>query len=209
MKNTTIQDAPPRQTRGAEKSIEKHISNLRVEFSGQSELLFYHAKLIVLIRRGHAVGTTYKEFKKLWNEEAEFLRTSLNLRWLISAADTFCDHDPDPSVRSIALAASVMANTTKIYESERYLTDNASIRILPQKADEVKKQLVPLFDGMSCFTVGTDDTLRNMAWRIKALSKTKPVGLILGAIWDRHQSENTAFGRFRRVHERKSTEWWD
>lgn len=102
-----------------------------------------------------------------------------------------------------------MANTTKIYESERYLTDNASIQILPQKADEVKKQLVPLFDGMSCFTVGTDDTLRNMAWRIKAVSKKKPIGLILSAIWDRHQSENTAFGRFRVVHERKSTEWWD
>ena len=38
------------RTRGSQKSLDRHIENLRCEFSGQSELLWHHARLIVLTR---------------------------------------------------------------------------------------------------------------------------------------------------------------
>lgn len=208
MKKSKIPNEIAVQTRGSEKSLDQHLTNLRREFSGQSDLILHHAKLIVLIRREFQTSTQYAEFRKLWNFESNFLRTNLNLRWLISACDTFAEHDADPSVRSAAMMASLLANTVKIQESERLVTLSQDRPVDPSQVNILQEELVPLFEGMSCFTVGTDDTLRNMVWRLQPFMKVEPTGLILKEVWDRLQVEDTIFHRMRNLHRREKTRWW-
>ena len=197
------------QTRGSEKSLDRHLGNLRREFSGQPELVFHHAKLIVLIRREVRLADSVAQFRALWDQEHDFLCRHLNLRWLISAADTLADHDPDTGARTVAMMAGLLANTVKIYESERYITGAAALAPEPSRIEKLQTDLVPLFEGMSVFTVGTDDTLRNMYWRLEPFFAMGPAGSILKTVYDRMQIEDTAFARLRTLHRRDRTAWWE
>ena len=209
MKARVLDAGPPSQTRGSSKSLDQHIENLRSEFSGQPELLWHHARLIVLIRREYRTLETYGSFRALWDEEHAFLCDHLNVRWLISAADTFAEHDRNFNVGAVAMMTSLLANTVKLYESERYLCNAATLSPKPARIAHVKEQLAPLFEGMSCFTVGTDDTLRNVRWRLSKFFTVEPTGAILKTVWDRCQVEDTVFARMRHMHQRSSTQWWD
>ena len=92
MKTRVIDEGPPLLTRGSSKQLDRHIENLRLEFSGQSELLWHHARLIVLIRREFRTAGTYAQFRAFWDAECAFLCEHLNLHWLFSTADTFAKH---------------------------------------------------------------------------------------------------------------------
>lgn len=208
MKNITIVNDVAVQTRGSEKSLDQHLTNLRHEFSGQSELLWHHSKLIVLIRREFQTSAKYAEFRTLWDQESTFLKENLNIRWLISACDTFAEHDADLSVRSVAMMTSLLANTVKIHESERFITQSQNLPVDPLQVATVQEKLVPLFEGMSCFTVGTDDTLRNMVWRLQPFMEVAPAGLILQEVWKRLQEQDSVFNRMRNLHHREKTRWW-
>ncbi len=208
MKARIIDLGTPQQTRGSEKALDQHLENLRREFSGQSELFWHHARLIVLIRREYRPAETYAQFRALWDAEAEYLCENLNIRWLVSATDTFADHDPEPQVRAVAMMASLLTNVVKIHESERHVSHAADLAPDPARIERLQSQLVPLFEGMSVFTVGTDDTLRNMYWRLEPFFGIGPVGPILRTIWDRFQVEDTVFARLRELHRRDRTGWW-
>lgn len=209
LKDKQIEGEAGGQTWGSEKSLDRHLFNLRQEFAGQSELIFYHAKLIVLIRRDVDVKRVFETFSQLWLSEADFLCAHLNLRWLVAASDTFADHHPDASLRATAMIASVMVNTVKIYETERKLAGVAPAPVSEENVTRVRQGLVPLFSGLSCFTVGTDDTLRNMRWRLDAHMDNGAVGRILREAYNRLQIEETAFSRLRMSHHRDKTAWWD
>ena len=209
MKTRVIDEGPPLLTRGSSKQLDRHIENLRLEFSGQSELLWHHARLIVLIRREFRTAGTYAQFREFWDAECAFLCEHLNLRWLVSAADTFAEHDQNPEVRATAMMTTLFMNTIKMHESERHLCDTVACVPDPVRVGYIKKELVPLFEGMSCFTVGTDDTLRNLRWRLEPFFAVEPTGAILKTVWDRCQVENTVFARMRKMHQRKRTSWWD
>lgn len=198
----------PVQTYGSDKSLDGHLNNLKREFSGQSELLYYHAQLIVLLRREFELTETYSKFKTLWEDEGEFLCEHLNIRWLVSACETFADHDPDPALRAVALQGSLLANIVKIYETERKLTVCENTDIDPDKAAKLHDELLPLFEGMSCFAIGTDDTLRHLRWRLEKMFVEPIVGPILKTIFDRMQNEDTAFHRMKLRHKRDKTAWW-
>ena len=209
MKTRVLSAGTALQTRGSLKSLDQHIENLRCEFSGQSELLWHHARLIVLIRREFRTTETYAQFRAIWDAEYIFLCERLNIRWLISAADTFAEHDLNAEVRTVAMMTTLLANTIKLHESERHLCNAATLAPDPARIAHVQKELVPLFEGMSCFTVGTDDTLRNMRWRLQRFFVVEPTGAILKTVWDRCQIENTVFARMRKMHQRSRTQWWD
>ncbi|MCF1470964.1 hypothetical protein FS763_03350 [Agrobacterium vitis] len=195
------------QTRGSEKSLDLHLENLRREFAGQPELLWHHARLIVLLRREFQVEQTFAQLQALWEVEADFLCENLNLRWLVSAADSFVDHHPDAAERARAMLVSLLVNTVKIYETERVLA-TAPAPADAQKLERLQSELIPLFSGLSCFTIGTDDTLRNMRWRLDGLMAQGPVGLMLKTVFDRLQVEDTAFSRLKAQHHRGRTGWW-
>ena len=107
------------------------------------------------------------------------------------------------------MMTTLFANTIKLQESERHLCNAETIETDPVRIAHVQKELVPLFEGMSCFTVGTDDTLRNMRWRLQEFCEVEPTGAILKTVWDRCQIENTVFARMRKLHHRSRTQWWD
>ncbi|MCC7021344.1 hypothetical protein [Albidovulum sp.] len=209
MRTAVVEAGEAAQTRGAEKSLDLHLANLRREFSGQPELLYHHARLIVLIRREVRPAESVAQFLALWAQEAEFLCRHLNLRWLISAADTFADHAADPQARAVAMMATLLANTVKVCESDRYIRGAETLPPRPDRIEKLQTDLVPLFEGTSVFTVGTDDTLRNMYWRLEPFFASGPAGMILKAVYDRMQVNDTAFARLRALHRRDRTGWWD
>ncbi len=198
-----------RQTHGSEKSIDLHLEDLRREFSGQSELLWHHAKLIVMIRREFRTSETFAQFCALWEAEQDFLCEKLNIRWLVSAADTFAEHHEDKLARAVAMMTPLLANTVKMQESERFVRNTGHAQPDETRIALLQTELVPLFEGMSVFTVGTDDTLRNMYWRLEPFFAVPPSGAILKTVWDRFQTEDTVFARMRALHRRDRTGWWN
>ena len=208
LKTTHIEGTAPQYTHGADKDLQQHLLNLRAEFAGQAELLYYHAQLIVLIRREYQVAEQFAQFERLWQAEAEFLQKHLNTRWLISAADTFADYSKDNTTRALALAASLLINTLKLQETERYLQAAEQLTDQAERQAQLQTQRVALFDGTSAFAVGTDDTLRNLRWRLDAMSTLNPMGSILAELFQRLQTHDTVYQRFRQRHTRAKTAWW-
>lgn len=196
-------------THGSSDNLEEHFIALKDEFIGQSELCYTHAKIIVLIRRDFDSKNHFKLLEQLWKEEKDYLLKTLNIRWLISATDTFVDLSDDESIKSLSIACSCLLNTVKIQESEHYITNFDSLVNDQEKITRLdNEERIPLFDGISVFKVGTDDTLRNMRWRIDKAAKINIAGEILLEIFLRLQENNTVFNRLRNRHKRTKTGWW-
>jgi hypothetical protein len=196
-------------THGSSNNLEEHFVALRDEFINQSELCYTHAKIIVLIRRNFEAKNHFTIFEKLWEEEKDYLLNHLNTRWLISATDTFADLSDDDTIKSLSIACSCLLNTVKIQESEHFITNYDSYEVDSKKITRLdNEERVPLFDGTSVFKVGTDDTLRNMRWRIDKAAKINTAGAILLEIFLRLQEHDTVFKRLRDRHSRSKTGWW-
>jgi len=196
-------------THGSSNNLEEHFVLLRDEFVGQSELCFTHAKIIVLIRRDFKAKNHFALFEQLWIEEKDYLLKNLNTRWLISAADTFADFSDDDSIKALSVACSCLLNTVKIQESERFITNLNDSIVDKEKIKRLdNEERIPLFDGTSVFKVGTDDTLRNMRWRIDKVAKINIAGEILLEIFLRLQEHDTIFKRLKDKHKRSKTGWW-
>ena len=94
-------------------------------------------------------------------------------------------------------------------ESERFITNaHSSIDDKEKMTRLDNEERIPLFDGTSVFKVGTDDTLRNMRWRIDKVAKINIAGEILLEIFLRLQEHDTVFKRLRDRHSRSKTGWW-
>lgn len=208
-KNNILADEKVVYTHGSDNDIKQHFLALKKEFSGQSELCYTHAKIIVLIRREYKVKDHYQLFEKLWREEKSYLIKSLNTRWLVAACDTFVDHSADINVAAAALTCSCLINTIKLQETERFITETIDAKDKPSKIDYLQQaNRYALFDGTSALAVGTDDTLRNMRWRIDKMAKQSISGEILLELFKRLNQHDTVYSRFKQRHNRKRTAWW-
>jgi hypothetical protein len=196
-------------THGSSSNLEEHFKALKQEFAGQSELCYTHAKIIVLIRRDFEAGNHFKLFEQLWQEEKEHLLKSLNTRWLIAATDTFADYSDDDAIKSLSIACVCLLNTVKLQESERFLTNADQCKDDKEKQNRLdNEERFALFDGTSVFKFGTDDTLRNMRWRIDKAAKLNVAGEILLEIFKRLQKFDTVYKRTKDRHARNKTGWW-
>ena len=202
------EEGEKRYTHGSYHDLEKQLDVLKFEFIGESTLCWTHAKIIVLIRREFQIEKHYQLFKELWEQEGDFLLKNLNTRWLISAADTFADHSKDNAEQALSVACSCLINTIKIQETERYIIGAEKNNDIPDRVFELQNGRVALFDGTSAFAIGTDDTLRNMRWRIDKVSKSSIVGKILLELFLRVQENRTVYQRTRERHNRNKTAWW-
>ena len=209
LKSQVIEGNELKYTHGSAKDLNEHIEQLKHEFVGQSALNHYHASLIVLIRREVDVQENFEKFKALWTAERDFLLRSLNIRWLISACDTFLDLHDDMTLKAILMNAVVLINTLKLQETERYLCDQ-SLQVNLEHQTKLQTERYALFDGTSAFAVGTDDTLRNMRWRLDQICAVHPLGQLVIEIFDRLQREenNNVYSRFKQRHTREKTRWW-
>lgn len=194
---------------GQIKSLDKHMDNLRIQFAGKPELLFHHAKLIVLVRREFDTHENYRRFRALWERESAFLRERSDLRWLVSAADTFADHDEDPLTRATAMMTSLLVNTIKVCETDRFIHDGESTTVQKERIKRVNNGYRALFDGLTFINVGIDDTLRNMRWRLEPYFAHGPAGELAAEVFARLQEHDTAYSRLRALHHRQRNAWWD
>ena len=211
LKQAVVDAGQPKMTYGAKKELQAHLADLRQEFSGQSEINYYHAQLIVLIRRGVDVRKHFSDFEQLWVQERDFLLKSLSARWIISAADTFIDHSEDALLKALLMNTVILINTIKLQESERFLHKTEDACIDSARKQSLQTQRLDLFDGVSGFVVGADDTLLNMRWRLDKLCAGHPLGAMVIEIFERVQREGNVYARFRELYmqEKKAKRsWW-
>lgn len=213
MKKALIKGEDPAYTHGSEHNINEHIANLREEFIGQTELSYYHAKLIVLIRREVNVKKNYALLEQLWNQERDFLLHELNTRWLASAADSFADYSSDILSKTFALCISSLVNSVKLCETERYINGSRFTALNAENSPvNLEKKRIGLWDGTSAFAIGTDDTLRNYRWRMESVINEAEEDCvpasILREVFLRLQQHDTVYRRFKESHHRDRTRWW-
>lgn len=123
---------------------------LAEEFQGQSALLHLHGLLVAHLRRRSQPAHTAALFQRLWAEEADYLLTSLDARWLVSAATTFGDHGVNELQRSVGHALSVLFGMMKLYETERLYSAVPPDQAHPWR----KKSSKHLAMQMDAFAVG-------------------------------------------------------
>lgn len=192
------------------KALPAHLENLRHQFVGSSELCFYHAVLVVLLRRQYQPEHTFAAFDSLWQSQIDYLLSTLSLRWLVSACDTFVDYSPNPIRAALLMNVPTLINTLKVYETQRYLYSIApNSPLCPQRTEALYQKHLSLYDGLTLFRIGTDDTLKNMRQRYQKLQQQDPfAGQILLTIFDRLQYTDSAFATMQHLHTDDKSAWW-
>ena len=189
-----VPGARPQTALGRLADLEQHLAMLTAEFAGSSELELLHARTIVLLRRGLNRRRNQSRFYRLWFWHGRFLVDQLNSRWLVSAADTFVDHPRNPTEQATAMAAVLLVNTVKLYESERLQLGLSGGAPLPVTTGDP----MPLFDGLTTYLVGRGDLITNLRQRLALVNRRAgPANLILAELMRRLQSHDTIY---RRLH---------
>lgn len=205
MKTRLVPGEAPRPAHRSPDDIGAHFRNLEGEFVCQPELCLYMAKLIVMLRRDVDPPATFARFQRLWEMEQDFLLTHLSLRWLVSAAETFADQGREGYWPGIL--ASVMANMAKVAETDRFLHRAAEDHD-PARLQTLGEGPKPMFDGMTYFAAGTDDSLINLRRRMEPAFRAGVTGAILREVFRRLNDAPSGLNRMRKLNRRNATRWW-
>jgi hypothetical protein len=194
------------------KDLEGHLNNLKYQMVGYSELYFYHNTLIILLRRKYKIDETFAELEKLWAAESDYLLEHLSIRWIVSACDTFIDYSKDRNRAAILMNVVTLMNTLRAYETKNFLqlpADSETMPLMDDKTDILYRGDLPLYDGLTYFRIGTDDSLRNMRRRYEKFYKTdKLATTILLSVFERLQNNDSAFATLRQLHRDDWSKWW-
>lgn len=178
-----------------------HIRAVRDEFTGSPEIIFYHAALIIKIRRHVDLEESFNAFRSLWNAEAINLLKRLNSRWIISALDTFADNGT-PIEQIAAMAVAGFYNVLKMADTEYKLTGhkNYDAACLQDNIDNYPV----VWDGVRVFHLPDDDTFANTVKRMrKVLAPTPLFMLIFELLLNKVMLEDTLLTRLAKHHLRK------
>jgi hypothetical protein len=175
------------------------LDELHRAFEGASELCYFHAELIVRLRRGIDVAASWETFARMWDHERDFLCANLNSRWLISALDTFADHG-DPTQQARALIQIAFFNSIRIAQTERVLVagedDSGSAVVAGQS------QMHELWDGIETYNFRRGDVVWNMLARIRRALDPDPIlSKIFATLLQRALQHDTLIGRAARISE--------
>lgn len=151
---TEVTTLPPKV--GARRSdMSEQVKMLSKTFAGKSELELLHAVVISYLRRNTPhTAKAYLLFRRIWEEQSEFMLARLSIRWLISALQTFYDHSEVAGERVAGGIGFTYGNLIKVYETEHHARRRNRI----PEADSYKNKSVP---GMFGFKPG-DDILINL-----------------------------------------------
>jgi len=187
--------------------LDRHLRMLSQEFLERRRLEFLHAILIVLIRRRIGLKRARRLFFDLWEREPEFLCDHLTLRWLVSACDTVCDHPRNKMEATVAVSTSMLINTIKLYETERFTLEDQTVS--SERLAALKGKRLELFDGVTAYGIGRGDMILNLKRRIEAARQGDAtfVSRIFFAAADRAFRGETVFSRMRAVHTNDATRW--
>lgn len=104
---------------GSRRAMENQFLLLQKTFAGRPEILLWHALAISYLRRETPHTAKARAlFFKIWDEQAEWMASTLNGRWLISALQTFADHGRTPAEVRCGAVGYVYGSFVKIYECE-------------------------------------------------------------------------------------------
>lgn len=207
----TINDSEVRYTHGSDTDVTEHLKKLRFEFIGRPQYCFNLAATIVLIRREFNLSQQIENFYMLWEHCSDGLIKNLSSRWLVSAGDTFADHGKSKEDQTAGLWASLLINTVKAYEMKALLQkQDPELQPLAEQIHLSQTSRIALFDGVSGLAAGTDDTFRNMRWRLEKIANQKnayaaKIGL---EIFERLSENPTAYKFMRDIHTRSRNAWW-
>ncbi|MBS9777971.1 MAG: hypothetical protein KGV50_04325 [Gammaproteobacteria bacterium] len=192
------------------RDLPTHLEHLKHEFDGKSEICYYHATLIVLLRRRYKMKKTYSQFIQLWESESDYLLKHLSLRWIVSACDTFIDHSDDSLRKAILLNVVTLINTLRVHETKHFLvTQNHNNTIIQQdKLAHQHQRIWPLYDGLTYFRAGSDDTLNNMRTRYESFFQDDKLATqILIAVFERIHTPDSAFNMMKKLNKSRP-DWW-
>lgn len=192
--------------------LENHLNNLKYQSLGESELCFYHNTLIILMRRKYKIDYIFAEFERLWLAESDYLLENLSLRWIVSACDTFIDHSENTHRAAILMNVVTLMNTLRAYETKNFLqrpVDADSMPLIPEKTAMLYAGDLPLYNGLTYFRIGTDDSLRNMRKRYHKFYKADKLATnMLLAVFEKLQHTDSAFATLRALHKDDWSKWW-
>ena len=192
--------------------LETHLNNLKYQSLGESELCFYHNTLIILMRRKYKIDKTFTEFERLWEAESNYLLQHLSLRWIVSACDTFVDHSDNAHRAAILMNVVTLMNTLRTYETKNFLQTPPGaepIPLLDEKTDILYAGDLSLYDGLTYFRIGTDDSLRNMRKRYSKFQKIDKLATsMLLAVFEKLQNNSSAFATLRQLRKDDWSKWW-
>jgi hypothetical protein len=204
----TVQGESAVPSYGLKPDLHEHACMLRDEFVGKKAILLYHALLNVRLRRQIELPDTIGRFRKVWLECRPILLSELDSRWLISACDSIIDYFEEPEERLVAMAAVVMMNTIKLYETERLACGQ---HLFPSQLDNPVFQWqdrYELFNGVSAYAIGRGDMIRNMHRRVGlVLDLSTFASPILAELTRRINTYDTVYKRLRDVHANADTIW--
>lgn len=181
---------------GRSKDLNDHFHKLQPEFSGASRLSHLLACTIVVLRKAPDCEDAKALFWRILDTQFDVIRSELSLRWLVAISDTIVDFGRDAAEAAIGMNASILANTTKLHESELKV-------FYPKRPWPPKKRVTKggkLFDGMLTFWTEQGDLVDNMFGRAEKTAELSPsAGKVLIEVIERLRKGPTVYRRFERV----------
>jgi hypothetical protein len=195
MKGETVSPVSRSAQSDSDDRLSAKFHELRHSFQGSSELCYFHAELIVKIRRGIDVSSNWATFSTLWQCEGKYLCSKLNSRWLLSALDTFADHGT-PLERPTALMIVTFFNAIRLAESERIGEVD-----IPIAGKDLPPARLPLWDGIETYNFAKGDMLRNMIQRMRRVAaEQQSLSMIMETMFSRALTSNNVLSRSVRAN---------
>ena len=105
-----------------------------------------------------------------------------------------------------------LMNTLRVYETKKFLQlnhESESLTLVTNKVDILYQGDLSLYDGLTYFRIGTDDTLKHMRRRYENFYDTdKLATTMLISVFDKLQANNSAFSTLRALHKDEKSKWW-
>ncbi|WP_298972549.1 sulfotransferase family 2 domain-containing protein [uncultured Roseobacter sp.] len=191
-----IPGKPSESWAGRSSEFMEHFRQLQPEFCGASRLSHLLACTIVVLRRDPECKNAVTLFWRILDEQFAAIQSELSLRWLVSVSDTIADYGRTDTERAVGLNASILANTTKLHESELTV-------YYPERPWPPKKRVASggaLFDGMRTFWTEKGDMIENMFERSGHVADLSPTaGKVLTEVIERLRRGPTVYRRFARI----------
>lgn len=148
---------------GRRSDVNIHLQELQHEFLETPEICFKLISCIVYIRRNINQKEQLILFNHLLIEHKKECLYHLSTRWLVSICDTLADHGSAVE-KANAMIVSTFVNLIKLSDTYVNLLEVPAI----SKANlQQQKAGIPLWDGLTEFSVKDGDMMRNLFNRIE------------------------------------------
>ncbi|QCK88176.1 hypothetical protein E8L99_21630 [Phreatobacter aquaticus] len=199
-------EVPKESFIGRRADIGAHLISLAHEFVGDRRVCFLVAATIVRIRRCCDLENSLARFRFIWGAHRQTLLRELSLRWLVSCLDTLVDYGRDDAEKALAISGVSLVVMTKLYETERLI--RRSVDAQPGAAAVSLANPVPLFDGLTSFSIGWGDMISNFSKRLeRQCIGSALAGPIVMEIFRRLTLNETVLKRFAAAHIDGATKW--